>query len=184
VADDCAHLEALTKKSRFGVRSVQDENPASQRQWSREGEMPSRFERAIARLSTTLSRFFPRDGDDYMSRGLDRHLRGNLAGAIADYGRALEHYADHDSQVIAYVTRGNARRDKGDLQGAIDDYSQAIATHPGSAGAYLSRGLAYMEAGEQDKALADLLMVPELSPDPSWRQQALHHVKTLQAEET
>lgn len=143
--------------------------------------MSSKFERAVAALNTTLSRVFPRDGDDYMARGLDRHLRGDLEGAIADYGHALEHYADHHSQAIAYLTRGNVRRDQGDLQGAIDDYSQAIAIHPGSASAYLSRGLAYIEAGEHDKALVDLLMVPELSPDPTWRQQALHHVKALQA---
>jgi len=156
---------------------------ASRPEWNREREMPTRFERAVAGLSTTLSRIFPRDAGDYMSRGLDRHLRGNLEGAIADYGRALERYADHDSQAIAYLTRGNARRDQGDLQGAIDDFSQAIASHPGNAGAYLNRGLAYIEAGERDKALVDLLMVPELSPNPSWRQQALHHVKALQAEE-
>jgi tetratricopeptide (TPR) repeat protein len=144
--------------------------------------MPNRFERTVAGLSTTLSRIFPRDGDDYMSRGLDRHLRGDLAGAVADYGRALELYPDDDSQAIAYLTRGNARKDQGDLQGAIADYSQAIASHPGHADAYLSRGLAYMEAGEREKAIADLLMVPELSPNPSWRQQALAHVKTLQAQ--
>lgn len=119
-----------------------------------------------------------------MNRGLDRHLRGDLEGAIADYGRALDLYAgDDDSQAIAYLTRGNARKDLGDLQGAIDDYNQAIASHPGNAGAYLSRGQAYIETGDRDRAIADLLMVPELSPDPSWRQQALHLVKALQAEE-
>jgi len=145
--------------------------------------MPTTVERVIAALKTTLRRILPRDADDYMSRGLDRHLRGDLEGAIADYGRALEQYADHDSQTIAYLTRGNARKDQGDLPGAIDDYNQAIASHPGNAGAYLSRGLAYIEAGEPDKAIADLLMVPELSPDPNWRKQALHHVNALQAEE-
>lgn len=148
-----------------------------------EREMSSRFERAVAGLNTTLSRIWPRDGGDYMSRGLDRHLRGDLDGAIADYGRALACYSDHDSRAIAYLTRGNARKDQGDLRGAIDDYGRAIASHPGHAGAYLSRGLAYLEAGERDKAIADLLMVPELSPNPSWRQQALHHIKALQAEE-
>jgi tetratricopeptide (TPR) repeat protein len=147
--------------------------------------MTTKVERAFAALQTTLSRVFPRDADDYMSRGLDRHLRGDLEGAIADYGRALELYGDdEDSQAVAYLTRGNARQDQGDLEGAINDYNQAIASHPGNAGAYLSRGLAYIETGERDKALADLLMVPELSPDPSWRQQALHHVKAIQAEET
>jgi tetratricopeptide (TPR) repeat protein len=147
--------------------------------------MPIRIERLIAAANTTLSRILPRNADDFMSRGLDRHLRGDLEGAIADYGRALEEYgADEDNQAIALLSRGNARRDRGDLQGAIDDYNQAIASHPGNAGAYLSRGLAYMESGERDKAIADLLMVPELSPDPSWRQQALHHVNALQAEGT
>jgi tetratricopeptide (TPR) repeat protein len=146
--------------------------------------MTSRLERAVAALQAALGRAFPRDADDYLSRGLDRHLRGDLEGAIADYGRALARYGDdEDSQAMAYLTRGNARQDQGDLEGAIADYDQAIASHPGNAGAYLSRGLAYIEIGERDKALADLLMVPELSPDPSWRQQALHHVKALQAEE-
>lgn len=145
--------------------------------------MSTGVRRAVAALNTTLHRIFPRDAGDYMSRGLDRHLQGDLERAVADYSRALALFADDDSQALAYLTRGNARQNQGDLEGAIDDYSQVIASHPGNAGAYLSRGLAYIETGERDKAIDDLLMVPELSPDPGWRQQALDQVKALQAGE-
>lgn len=61
----------------------------------------------------------PREAGDYLSRGLDRHLRGDLAGAIADYGQAI---ARHPSYAAAYLSRGLAYRDLGDAERARADF--------------------------------------------------------------
>jgi tetratricopeptide (TPR) repeat protein len=142
----------------------------------------NRFRRFRARLRALVRTVRPREAGDYLSRGLDRHLRGDLAGAIADYDRAIARYPDSVSQAVAYLTRGNARQDQGDLAGAIADYDRAIARHPGHAAAYLSRGLAYRQAGDPQRARADFLLVPELTSDPRWRQQAEEQLRALAGE--
>jgi tetratricopeptide (TPR) repeat protein len=124
----------------------------------------------------------PHEAGDYLSRGLDRHLRGDLAGAIADYDRAIDRYPDSVSQAVVYLSRGKARQDQGDLAGAIADYDRAIARHPSYAAAYLSRGLAYRQAGDLERARADYRLVPELTSDPSWRQQAEEQLRALAEE--
>ncbi len=118
-----------------------------------------------------------------MARGLDRHLKGNLAGAIADYGRAIICAPDSEGQAVAYLSRGNARKDQEDLAGAINDYSQAIALHPSNAGAYLSRGLAHRQVGQWEQAIADFRMVRELTTNPQWRRQADEQLAALRGEQ-
>jgi tetratricopeptide (TPR) repeat protein len=139
----------------------------------------NRFRRFRARLRALARIVRPREADDYLSRGLDRHLRGDLTGAMADYDRAIARYSDSVSQAVAYLTRGKARQDQGDLTGAIADYDRAIARHPGYAAAYLRRGLAYREAGDLERARADFHLVPELTSDPRWRQQAQEQLRAL-----
>jgi tetratricopeptide (TPR) repeat protein len=136
-----------------------------------------RFCGALNSLTRTL---VPRDAGDYLSRGLDRHVRGDLAGAIDDYDQAIAHSTDDDSRAVAYLTRGNARKDKGDLAGAIADYNQAIARQPGNAGAYLSRAQAYRALGETEQAIADLQIVRELTVNPGWRNEAQEQLRVLQ----
>jgi tetratricopeptide (TPR) repeat protein len=138
--------------------------------------------RLHALVKATLIRVKPTEPGDYLDRGIDRHLHGDLAGAIADYSEAIARYSEWHSEAIVYLTRGNARRDHGDLAGAIADYTQAITRDPGYASAYLSRGLAYQEAGDTERAIADLKMVRELSPDPHWRRQAEEALRALAGE--
>jgi tetratricopeptide (TPR) repeat protein len=141
------------------------------------GERVRRFFAGLNSLTRTV---MPRDAGDYLSRGLDRHLRGDLEGAIEDYDQAIAHSDDDDSRAIAYLTRGNARRDQGDLAGAIADYGQAIARQPGNAGAYLSRAQAYRSLGETEQAIADLKIVRELTVNPGWRNEAQEQLRVLQ----
>ncbi|MEJ2737693.1 MAG: tetratricopeptide repeat protein [Anaerolineae bacterium] len=142
----------------------------------------NRFRRVHARLKALARTARPREAGDYLSRGLDRHLRGDLTGAIADYDQAIARYPDHVSQAVAYLTRGNARRDQGDLAGAIADYDRAIARHPSYAAAYLSRGLAHRQAGDLERARADFRLVPELTSDPRWREQAEEQLRAVTGE--
>jgi tetratricopeptide (TPR) repeat protein len=138
-----------------------------------------RIRRFFGALNSLTRILLPRDAGDYLSRGLDRHVRGDLAGAIDDYDQALAHSADDDSRAIAYLTRGNARKDRGDLAGAIADYNQALARQPGNAGAYLSRAQAYQALGETEQAIADLQIVRELTVNPGWRNEAQEQLRIL-----
>ncbi len=142
----------------------------------------NRFQRFRARLKALARTVRPRAPGDYLSRGLDRHLRGDVAGAIADYDRAIARYPDSVSQAVAYLTRGNARQDQGDLAGALADYDRAIVRHPSYAAAYLCRGRAYQQAGDLERARADYRLVPELTSDPHWRQQAEEQLRALASE--
>jgi tetratricopeptide (TPR) repeat protein len=139
----------------------------------------ARLRRSWAALDALVRRVKPRDAGDYLSRGFDRQLRGDLAGAISDYAQAIARSSDHHSRAMAFLTLANALEDQGDLAGAVDAYSQAIVHDPGHAGAYLSRGLAYVELGQVREAIADLELVRELTPDPQWRQQAEKQLEAL-----
>jgi tetratricopeptide (TPR) repeat protein len=105
----------------------------------------NRFRRVHARLKALARTARPREAGDYLSRGLDRQDQGDLAGAIADYDRA-------------------------------------IARHPSYAAAYLSRGLAHRQAGDLERARADFRLVPELTSDPRWREQAEEQLRAVTGE--
>jgi tetratricopeptide (TPR) repeat protein len=75
-----------------------------------------------------------------------REYKGDLAGAIADYDRAIE----LDPRLaFAYRNRGNARLKKGDLAGAIADYEAFLKLAPNHPSAPEARALvAKLRAGE------------------------------------
>jgi tetratricopeptide (TPR) repeat protein len=143
--------------------------------------LAERVRRFVGALNSMGRTLVPRTAGDYLSRGLDRHVRGDLGGAIDDYNQAIARSPDDESRAVAYLTRGNARKDRGDLAGAIADYSQAIARQPGNAGAYLSRAQAYRTLGETEQAIADLQIVRELTVNPGWRNEAQEQLRTLEA---
>lgn len=103
--------------------------------------------------------------EDYFNRGYDRRVAGDLAGAIADYTRAIRidpRYAD------AYFNRGNARDDKGDHDGAIADYTKYLELKPSDPDGYYNRGYARDSKGDHDGAIADLNKYLALNPsDPN-----------------
>jgi tetratricopeptide (TPR) repeat protein len=139
----------------------------------------TRLRRFWATLAGLARRLRPRSADDYLGRGLDRQLKGDLTGAIADYQRAIADSGDRHSRAMALLTLGNALEEQEDLLGAVEAYSQAIVYDPGHAGTYLSRGLAYQNLGDEERARADLELVRELTSDPKWRQQAEEQLRVL-----
>jgi tetratricopeptide (TPR) repeat protein len=145
--------------------------------------MGQRLRRWWARVEERARRAWPRTPEDYLARGLDRHLAGDLAGALVDYDQAIAGFRVRQSRAMAHLMRGNVRRDQGDLAGAIADYDQAIACHPGQAGAHLNRAEAREEMGDRAGALADYGMVQALSADPGWRNQAEEGVERLGGKE-
>ena len=107
----------------------------------------------------------------YVKHGLERFSKNDIAGAIADYDRAISidpRLAD------AYLNRGKAKRAGGDLDGAIADYeamaeldvSMAINNRDITQ-AYLNRGYIRSNHMDLDGALADFDKAIKISPaDP------------------
>ena len=88
-----------------------------------------------------------------------RRVRGDLAGAIAEYDKALK--ADPTAAEI-YARRGGARRANGDAEGALDDFDRAYSLDPravlndrGVADAFSSRGFVRASRLDLSGALAD-----------------------------
>ena len=105
---------------------------------------------------TTLS------GDDYFYRAYDKHRKGDLRGAIADYTKAIEidpNYAN------AYVDRGVAKDDLEDYYGAIADYTKVIEIDPNEAKAYYNRGNSKGNLEDYKGAIADYTKAIEIDPN-------------------
>jgi tetratricopeptide (TPR) repeat protein len=106
---------------------------------------------------------------DYVKRGVSRFNKGDLEGAINDYGRAI----DLDPQLAdAHLNRGKARRAKGDLDGAISDYEKAIEIDPRIAHnnrditqAYSNRGFIRSNQMDLDGAISDFNRAIKFNPE-------------------
>ena len=103
----------------------------------------------------------PKDAEGYISRGNIRGHNGDVNGAIADFGRAI----DLDSKSAgAYYSRGLAKRDKRDFDGAIADFNHAIELKSNDHEYYNDRGIAKRGKGDNDGAIADYTKSIELDP--------------------
>ncbi|HVF90068.1 MAG TPA: tetratricopeptide repeat protein [Blastocatellia bacterium] len=98
----------------------------------------------------------------YYKRGNERKERGDLAGALSDYTRAI----DLDSNLPqVYNNRGNTLKAMGDYEAAIKDYDRAIEINPRFAFAYNNRGAAWFLKGDPDRAVSDYNKAIKLKPD-------------------
>jgi tetratricopeptide (TPR) repeat protein len=103
----------------------------------------------------------PKDAEGYITRGNIRGHNGDVNGAIADFGRAIE----LDSKSAgAYYSRALARRDKRDFDGAIADFNHAIELKPNDHEYYNERGIAKRGKADNDGAIADYSKSIELDP--------------------
>ncbi|HEY4918468.1 MAG TPA: tetratricopeptide repeat protein [Xanthobacteraceae bacterium] len=84
--------------------------------------------------------------------------KGDVAGAIADYTKAIE--ADPAFEA-ALLDRGMICERQGNLDAAIADYGKAIKIGPAAVTArgLIIRGLAYEKKGDLDRAIADYTRV-------------------------
>jgi tetratricopeptide (TPR) repeat protein len=93
-----------------------------------------------------------------------RQQQGNLAGALANFDRALEISPRHTATRIA---RGLARKQAGALDEAVADFDQALAEQPahGLAAIYHGRGGVRVLQNKFAEALADYEQALSLEPD-------------------
>ena len=99
---------------------------------------------------------------DYFTRGLALQNKGDLDGALIEYGEAIRLKPDYAD---AYNNRGIARSDTRDFDGAIKDYSEAIRLNPDYALAYNNRGNAREGKRDFDGAIKDYSEAIRLKPD-------------------
>jgi len=104
------------------------------------------------------------DADSYVASGDAKRAAGDLAGAVADYSKAIEL---DPRNAPAYSSRGYAKKQQHDLDGAIADQTKAIAIDPRYADAFTWRGIARHEKHDFVGAIADFTKAIELDPkDP------------------
>lgn len=105
----------------------------------------------------------PGDHTLWNNRAILRADLGDLAGALADYTRALELAPEQDCCAILY-NRGKLRRDAGDLAGALADLDAALALQPALVDALITRAGIREALEDTEGALADYARALEFDP--------------------
>ncbi|HET9532804.1 MAG TPA: tetratricopeptide repeat protein [Blastocatellia bacterium] len=113
-------------------------------------------ERAMAARSQDA-----RSAMNYIDTAQAKYTRGDLAGAINDYNKALK---IDPSLAAAYHGRGNALKARGEIEEAIADYDKAIELNPRYSDAYSSRGNVRLTRQDIKGAIADYNQALAINP--------------------
>jgi Tfp pilus assembly protein PilF len=122
--------------------------PVERPAWFVDALVPEGAERAYLRPQSRTEMV----GYLYLLRADARHAHGDLAGADADYDRALRM---SPALVIAFHNRGRAHLLGGEPAAAFADFDRALALDPTYADARYGRGLALLLQDRPADALAD-----------------------------
>jgi tetratricopeptide (TPR) repeat protein/DNA-binding beta-propeller fold protein YncE len=114
----------------------------------------------------------PKDAQGYVNRGDARGQYGDMAGAIADYRRAIE--LDPKSVPAtklesAYHNSGIVRFDRGAYDAAIADLSRAIELKPNDQDLYNDRGVAKWNQRDIEGAMSDYNQAIAINPKTAAR---------------
>src|SRR5574337_1241491 len=93
--------------------------------------------------------------------GLERFRQNDVAGAIADFTKAVEL---EPALVEGYYLRGLLRVKQNDVAGALADFTKAVELDPEFASAVKQRGLLRVKQNDVAGAIADFTKVVELDP--------------------
>jgi tetratricopeptide (TPR) repeat protein len=128
-----------------------------------------------ARVSAPLRTMYLEDVEQttycagtYHCRGLARKGKKDLAGAIADFSKAIELRPTYAN---AYINRGIIENGQGSFDPAIADFSKAIEINPNDAKAYANRGYANFGKKNFNPAFADFKKAADLGS--AWGQRML-----------
>ncbi len=94
--------------------------------------------------------------------GLALRNRGDLAGAIAHYRRAIESHPDY---VEAHYNLGGALIEKGEMAEALTHYRRAIELKPDDADSHNNYGAALRQLGRTNEAKEEFRSALSLRPD-------------------
>ena len=97
----------------------------------------------------------------YLKRGDLRLLNKDVAGALADYDRAIDLAPN---EPLVRVARGEARQQQGQFEDAAADFSKAIELKPHMAEAFRGRGMARLQMGKKDDGRMDFVEAALLRP--------------------
>jgi tetratricopeptide (TPR) repeat protein len=114
----------------------------------------------------------PKDAQGYVNRGDARGKYGDLAGAIADYRRAIE--LDPKSVPAtklesAYHNSGIVRFERGAYDAAVADLSRAIELKPNDQDLYNDRGVAKWNQRDIEGAMSDYNRAIAINPKTAAR---------------
>jgi tetratricopeptide (TPR) repeat protein len=114
----------------------------------------------------------PKDAQGYVNRGDARSRFGDLAGAIADYRRAIE--LDPKSVPAtklesAYHNSGIVRFERGAYDAAVADLSRAIELKPNDQDLYNDRGVAKWNQHDIEGAMSDYNQAIAINPKTAAR---------------
>lgn len=123
--------------------------------------MVDEFERSEADATRAIA-LSPYQALAFFNRAAARHYLKKYQPAIEDYTQALNLGVPGDTLAVLYFSRGEARRMIRDLTGSIADNTTAIQIDPTSGEAYDNRGLAYLDQGDTEHAIADFQKAAEL----------------------
>lgn len=139
--------------------------------------------------------FLVQHSEDFYLRGIERSDLNNCQGAIEDFTRAIELYANHDLAFFnraiekthlknhegavkdytrsieikptstAYYGRAKSQQILENYEEAIKDYSNAIKLDPNDISSYFDRGILKLRMGDKKSGRADIRKARELRAD-------------------
>jgi tetratricopeptide (TPR) repeat protein len=124
--------------------------------WARNPQNPENQDPEIRGLDRIERYFF------YVDRGDKKDKKNDLAGALADYNKAIYFYPD-DS--LAYNNRGVVKVKLNDLSGALEDYGLSIrleTVRVRNSTTFYNRGLLKQRLNDREGAIQDLRQAAKL----------------------
>jgi tetratricopeptide (TPR) repeat protein/tRNA A-37 threonylcarbamoyl transferase component Bud32 len=121
----------------------------------------NQIEKYFGRIPEPIREAEPTTAGAYFNRGNARYAKGNLAGAIEDYDKAIEL---DPKKASVYNNRGRARMKKLEFEGALEDFNRFIELKPGYSTAYFNRGNSRKAKGDLVGAIEDYNKAIEIDP--------------------
>jgi tetratricopeptide (TPR) repeat protein len=119
--------------------------------------------------------------ESYSNRGLNKLFRLEIGPAVADFDRAIEHYAKEPNH---FFRRGQARLVDEEFEAAVADFNRAEAINRGnpflSSLILFNRGFALLRLGRRDEAERDFEKSRRLSGTEQYQLQL--HLMTIEAQ--
>ena len=97
---------------------------------------------------------------DHISRGNEKDAQGDPAGAIEEFGQAIEQQPDRRKEAYGFIAR--IKEKKGDWDGALAAYDDLVRLDPNDSNSYWERATAKEHHGDFEAAMADFTRAAEL----------------------